>query len=220
MTNYQIRKSNEYTAEVVFISDNAADFPKDSKGDKAVKGLADCLAQIQTFSGEQVSNLSRQSITVKGDRLQKLIEILQMMNRAANAMADDIDGIEDLFRMPRRRSESVWLAVARTFHADSAPYNNEFKEYDLPDGFRETILTLVNEIETASSSADSATSQRAGATGGLIDVFRNAGRFSRQLNAVVLNKYRDNAQKLAVWAVASHLEAAAKSKVPPTPPTP
>ena len=37
MLNVQIRKLNEYQAESAFMTDNAADFSKNSSGDKAAK---------------------------------------------------------------------------------------------------------------------------------------------------------------------------------------
>jgi hypothetical protein len=220
MNNLQLRKLNKYQAELAFMSDNSADFPLDSVGDKTTKALQAKIASIQALSGEQVSNIGRQSIGIKGDKLQDLIELLQKMNRAANAMADEVDGIEDRFRMPRRRSEEVWLATARTFHTDSADLVTEFQEYSLPKTFRDDILGLINDIETASNAADVAEVQRAGATGGLADLFKDCGKLSRKLNAIVLNKYSGNAQKLASWSVASHLESAPKKKEEPKPPTP
>jgi hypothetical protein len=219
MNNLQQRKLSKYQNATSFIFDNPTDFPKDSVGDKTAKALLAIIALIQTLTGEQVSNLTRQNIGIKDDRLQDLIEFLRKMNRAANAMADEFDGIEDLFRMPRRRAEEVWLATARTFHTDSAPFDAQFQDYDLPATFRANLLSLINAVETASTAAGIAGVQRAGATGGLVDSFKTAGKLSRKLNAVVLNKFSGNGQKLAAWAVASHLEAAAKSKVPPTPPT-
>lgn len=219
MNNLQQRKLSKYQTETSFIFDNPIDFPKDSIGEKTAKALLAIIALIQTLTGEQVSNLTRQNIGIKDDRLQELIEFLRKMNRAANAMADEFDGIEDLFRMPRRRAEEVWLATARTFYTDSAPFDAQFQDYDLPATFRDDLSNLIKAVESASAAAGIAGVQRAGATGGLVDSFKTAGKLSRKLNAVVLNKFSGNAQKLASWAVASHLESAAKSKTPPTPPT-
>lgn len=218
MNNYQQRKLNTYQAELAFMNDNAADFQANSVGAKTKSALADVIAQILSLSGEQRSNVTRQHVSIKGDRLQQLIELLQKMNRAAIVMADEMDGIENLFRMPRKRATEVWLATARTFHTDSAAYEDEFKEYELPATFRADILALVNEIQSTSSAADTAGAKRAGATGGLADAFKTAGKLSNKLNAVVLNKYSSNAQKLAAWAVASHLESPPKAKVEPTAP--
>jgi hypothetical protein len=212
MNNYQQRKLNTYQAELAFMLENAADFPANSVGAKTMTALSDVIGQILSLSGEQRSNVTRQQVSIKGDRLQQLIELLQKMNRAAIAMADEIDGIENLFRMPRKRATEVWLSTARTFHTDSAAYENEFKDYDLPADFRADILNLIHEIQAASNKADTAGANRAGATGGLADAFKTAGKLSNKLNAVVLNKYSNNPQKLAAWAVASHLESPPRAR--------
>ncbi len=219
MNNLQQRKLSKYQTEYAFTVDNATDFPKGSVGEKTAKAFQENITQIQDLTGKQVSNISRQNIGIKADRLQDLIELLQMINRAANAMADEIDGIEDRFRMPRKRSEEVWLATARTFYNDSEPFDAQFQDYDLPATFRADLLALIETVGAAATAAEIAGVQRAGATGGLLDLFKEAGKLSRKLNAIVLNKYQKNAQKLAEWAVASHLEATAKGKEKPTPPT-
>ncbi len=218
MNNLQQRKLNKYQAEHAFMIDNVLDFPKASVGEKTDKALALIIAQIQALSGDQLSNVVRQNIANKADALQDLIELLQKMNRAANAMADEFDNIEDLFRMPRRRSEEIWLATARTFHTDSAPFDTQFQEYDLPATFRADLMALITSVVDLGIAADIAGEQKAGATGGLAESFRLGGKSSRKLNAIVLNKYSGNAQKLAAWATASHLEAAPKKKEVPTPP--
>lgn len=211
MNNYQQRKLSTYQAEIAFMNDNIADFPAGSVGEKTVTAMNLKLTHIFTLSSEQLSNVTRQQTGIKADRVQHLTELMQMMNRAAKAMADEIDGIENLFRMPRRRSIETVAATALTFYNDSAPYEAEFKDYDLPDTFRADLLALIGEVGTASNAQNSAGTQKAGATGGLTETFKEIGKLSNKLNAVVLNKYRNNAQKLAAWAVASHVESAPKT---------
>jgi hypothetical protein len=140
------------------------------------------------------------------------------MNRAANSMADEIEGVEDLFRLPRRRSEQNWLAVGRTFYNDSEAYEEAFLDYDLPAEFRADLLALINAVEAAASGADSSAAQTGGATGGLVAAFREAGKYSNKLNGIVENKYDNNAQKLSEWKTAAHLEAAPERKQDDSPP--
>lgn len=208
MNDYQRRKLNTYQSELAFMKEHSADFPKTSAGGKAVVELDKKITQILALAGEQQSNTARRHIGIKGDKLQELIEILRMMNRASNALADEVDGIENLFRMPRKTSTAVYLATARTFYNDSAAYEKEFKDYELPATFRADLQTLINDVESASNTADAANASRAGATGGLRELFAEAGKLSNKLDAVVRNKYRADAQKLAAWTVASHVEAA------------
>jgi hypothetical protein len=96
----------------------------------------------------------------------------------------------------------------RAFHSDSAPFEAQFQDYDLPAAFRADLLAQIAAVEAAGASADVAVEHRGGATGGLVAAIQEAGKLARRLNAIVLNKYTDKPQKLAAWAIASHLEAA------------
>ena len=210
MLDVQRRKLNKYQAEKAYMTDNAADFPKDSPGDKTAKRFAEAVTLIETLAGQQMSQILRQNMSIKENALERLIRLLQRMNRAANALAEEVEGIEDRFRLPRRRSEEIWVAVARAFYTDSAPFEPEFQDFDLPATFRADLLTRIRDVETASTEADIAGEQKGGATGGMVAAFSKAGKLSRCLNAIVLNKYADDPQKLAAWAISSHLEAAPK----------
>lgn len=212
MNSSQIRKLNKYQAEHAFMTDNAADFPNDSPGKRTDEAQAAVIAQIQTLAGEQSSGAARQMVGLKDEKLAALIALLQKMNRAANSMADEIDGIEDLFRMPRRRSEKIWLATARAFYNDSAAHEAAFIEYELSANFRVQLQTLIGAVEAAASDSDIADEQKGGATGALDAAFREAGKNSRKLKGIVENKYADDPQKLAAWLIASHLEAAPQRK--------
>ncbi|MCD9188547.1 MAG: hypothetical protein LUM44_19165 [Pyrinomonadaceae bacterium] len=199
------------------MTDNAEDFPRESPGDKTARRLAEVLTRINQLAADQASEGARQQLGIKDETLALIIIILQKINRAANALAEDIDGIEDLFRMPRRRSDAIWLATARNFYDESAPFDAQFQDFDLSETFRADLLALIAEFEAAVREADIAHEQKGGATGGLEAEFREAGKFSRKLNAIVRNKYAENPRKLGAWEIASHLEAAPKRE--PKPPT-
>ena len=151
------------------------------------------------------------------------IASLKEINLAANAFKEEVPAGSDLkFRMPRNRSHQSVLATAQAFHDDAVPLEAKFIEYGLDKNFLADLQTLIDNIKTAQSSADSSEEQKAAATGGLIDAARRGMANSRKLNAIVRIKYADNPQKLASWTVASHLEKAPKKKAAtnPTPPTP
>ncbi len=215
MIGIQIRKTDKYQRESAFMSDSAADFVKNTPGDKTAKRFAEVIALIQTFAAQQTSRQVSQNLDMKDEAMARLIKLCQQINRAGNALGEEIEGIENLFRMPRKRSESLWLATARAFHRDSAQYEVQMQEYIKTPTFRAALQTLIDAVEQAMTAADIAGEQKGGATGGLTEAFREAGMLSRRLNVIVLNEYDDNPQKLAAWAIASHLEAAPKG-APPT----
>ena len=212
----QQRHLDQLERKSAFIHDNIADFPPDSPGGKALAGLDAAIARIHELAAIQISGGERQAFDIKEDTLENLIRLLQKMNRAARAMAEESDGIEDLFRMPRRRSDEVWIATGNAFYNDSEPYAAEFQEYDLPATFRDDLIALIRDFERASTTADTKGSQKGGATGGLVEAFREGGKYGTKLNGIVENKYDDNPQKPAAWRVASHLEKSPGKKPAPT----
>ena len=63
----QQRKLNQGQAESAFMADSAADFPKDSPGDKTAKALNVQIALISSLAGDQKSGAARSSVAIKGD---------------------------------------------------------------------------------------------------------------------------------------------------------
>lgn len=208
----QQRHLNQLEGKSAFMHDNITDFPPESPGAVALAGLDAAIARIHSLAALQISGGQRQAIGIKDELFERLIRILQKMNRAAHSIAEDVDGIEDLFRMPRKRSEEIWLATARSFYNDSEPLDEEFQQYDLPKTFRADIMSLVQQIEAEAANADMKGEQKGGATGGMVAEFSVGGKFGTKLNGIVENKYDNNPQKLAAWRVASHLEKAPKRK--------
>lgn len=211
----QIRKLNQFQSKSAFMKDNAADFPTTSLGGRTAAALDVVIALILSLAGVQTSGALRQTISIKDDNLDRMIKLVKQINRAANALADELEGIEDLFRLPRRRSEAIWLATARAFYRDSERYETEMQEAVTVADFRAALLALINSVEAAGTEADIAGAEKGGATGALLAAFRDGGRLSRKLDGIVENKYDDNPRKKAEWNIAAHLEAAPRHSTAP-----
>ena len=144
-----------------------------------------------------------------------------MLDRAADAISDDAPGIENLFGLPRNRSEQSILAHARAQHAAADQYEAQLKEYDSPSDFRQEMLTMIENVEAANNSADASGETRSGSTSGLKAVLDRLAALSKKLNAVNLNKFRSAPAKMGAWLTASHLahdpnvSRTAKTKLPP-----
>ncbi len=212
MNNLQIRQIDRGKRRHAFLTDNSADFPLTSPGGKVTTAIGEVITLIQNLAAEQSSGAFSQNIGIKDDNFDKLKKMMRKMNRAANSLGEEIDGLEDLFRLPRSQAEEIWLARARQFHTDSAAHEAAFFDYDLAETYRADLMGLITAIEASGTAADIAQEQRGGATGGLEAAFRDLGRLGRKANNIVENKYEDDAEKLAAWAIASHLEAAPKRK--------
>ncbi len=216
----QRRKLNQAQAEAAFIKNNQADFPNESPGGKTAQTLDERIAEFLTNAGEQDSQARRANINIKNDLFDELEVWMQKLNRAAIALEDEIPGVRDTFRMPRNRAETARVAAARNIYASAEPYQAQFEDYDLPADFRAQMMTVITEIEAAQTAADTGAEQTGGATGALAEIVREMGRLMTKLDAIVKNKYHADAQKLAAWAIASHLEAAPQRKSIPAAKTP
>lgn len=217
MNDNQQRRLDKYEREMAFVADNAVDFPSASPGGKIADAQNTDITLIKQLASEQISAAGSQQIGLKDEALDEIYLLIRMMSRAADAMEDEIPGVEDLFPLPRNRSEQNILAAARNFAAAAAPYEAKFIEYDLPTGFLANLQSLITAAETAAINSDKADERTGGATGGIKAAMTRCGERSKKLGAIVKNKYVNNPQKLAAWLVASHLERAPKPAKPPTP---
>jgi hypothetical protein len=211
MQRLQVRLLNRGQARVGFFRDNEADFPPASPGGKVRAAMEAVIADILAKAAKQSSGAVSQRVDVKDEDFLKLKRIMRQMGRAGDSMAEEIPGIEDLFNVPYGDSEEVWLASARAFHADSEPYETQMLEYIEDTHFRPNLMAVITKMEASSSDLDIAREQRGGATGSLKALFKELGRLGRKANNIVLNKYEDDPEKLAAWAIASHLKAAPTS---------
>ena len=222
MKDSQRRKLDKFEREEVFLNDNIADFPPASPGGKALAELSAVISQIRAFAAEQVSGAgsSRQHIGVKDEEVDALMRLIRNINRAANAFEDEIPGSDLKFRLPRNRSEQNILATARAFLADAEPLKAKFIEYGLAADFTDKLQALIEAVDERAAAADSAGEQKAGATGGLIDIVRKGMSISRRLDSIVRIKYEDNAARLSAWTTASHLKKAPEKTEDEPPPNP
>lgn len=215
MTGLQVRQLNRGQARVIYFKDNEAVFPRESPGGKVKTDMEAVIADIQAEAAVQSSGEVGEKVDVKDEGFLAMRKIMRKMNRAGKSLAEEFEGIENLYRLPYGEAEEVWLAKARAFHTNSAEHETEMQDYDLAPTFRADLLALVTAIEADSGNVDSAKAERGGATGSLKAKFRTLGRLGRKGDNIVKNKFEDDAEKLAAWLIASHLKAAPKSEEEP-----
>lgn len=213
------RKLDKFERQQAFFTENAADFPTGTPAGDVAAANAAIVGEMNSLAGDQFSGFSsaQQATADKDDLFDDLMLILKNMNRAANAFEDAIPGTDQMFRLPRNRSESNLLAAARSFQTDATPLADQFIAYGLDVHFLARLQNLITDIESAGQRGDSGTENRAASTAGLMDAARRGMKNSNRADAIVRIKYASNPQKLAAWTVASHLEHAPKKKEEPAP---
>lgn len=216
------RRNDKIDRERVFITDNAADFPKDSPVDTISKMIDAKVAEAHAHDASLSSAFGdkSQALEIKGDIRDELLDQFRDVVGGAVGIGNaKIPGITAKFKMPNPRNEQNLIAHADSTFADTAPpLEDEFIKVGLDADFRAQIINTKNAFRQAADAADSAAEEHGEAVGALDTLWRETMALSRQRSAMVKLKYKNNPGKLAAWTIASHLEQPPKKK--PTPPKP
>lgn len=210
MRSSETRKLNMFETAKVFIDESAADFASVAPYAANSAKLADVIAKMREAAAAQISGEStaRQSTGDKSELIDDLWQMIRNINRAANAFEDEIPTAADKFRLPRNRSQQNLTASARAIITDAQPLKANFIEYGLQDDFLEELQQLVDDIEQSKTQTAAGSGQRAESTEALIEQAREGMNIIRRFDSIIRIKYQNNAQKLAAWTVASHLDRA------------
>lgn len=98
------------------------------------------------------------------------------------------------------------LNAARSFQTNATPLAAQFQTVGLPADFLTTLGNHIADYETAFSAKGKGAGDMGSATGGLADNAHQAAIALHVLDTVVRNQYKNDAQKLAEWTIASHVE--------------
>ncbi len=132
--------------------------------------------------------------------------------------------IMDTFRLPHTNSNEVLAATARAIADKAEEMSAAFIELEHPANFVTALRQRVAAFESADSDQNVGQENQQGATASIGPLIQEGLTIVKQLDAIMHNKYRSDAEKMGAWLAASHVERAAVSKKketpPPTPPTP
>ncbi len=219
MNDAHRRRMDKIDRERVFVTDNAADFPKDSPVDKVSVKINEKATDVLARDADLVAAFGdkSQAMSIKDDRRDNLLDAFREIVLGARAIGEtEVPGITAKFRMPNPRTEQNLIATAEAFHAETAALEQQFIDVGLDADFRAALIAAKNDFQTARDEADSAAEEHGEAVGALDALVREMMAHSRQRSAMVKLKYKDNPGKLAAWAIASHLEKPPKKPQNPT----
>jgi hypothetical protein len=223
MNNLETRRYNMLLRVRDFGAAQATAFPAATFGGQLFASVNSAIAGLATHAAAQTSGAARQSTTSKAVARANLLDDIEAISRTAKAMALDTPGLEDKFRLPRSTSDTALLNLARAYTTDAQPLKTEFLKYALPDDFLEDLQADISAFEAAATVKNATATSRVSATVSLDEELAKGLKAVRQLQAVVKNKFRNDAAKLAAWASASHVERSSpkpKIDLPPNPPNP
>jgi hypothetical protein len=200
-----------------FGADNAADFTG-----LAATTFAELTALVEgseTKSAAQSAGMgdAAQLFNVKSTCRENLRDQMSDIARTSKSMEYAIDGISNKFFFQRNLNDASLLAKARAFYTESAPYDDDFKNYGLDKDFRDHLNDAADAFEATFSNTATATAEHVAATADLASKISQGMVKVRVLDGIVRNKYAADPGKLAAWLSASHVEKAPKKKESPTP---
>ncbi|HEX7999480.1 MAG TPA: hypothetical protein VF528_13925 [Pyrinomonadaceae bacterium] len=215
MKDNEIRKAQSLGRLNDFGLARKADFSATSLGGQKFAEAAALVAEVVALGEEQMSADAAVRASATARRVARLSVLQQMraIRDTAKAMEAEIPGVSDKFRVPTKNGSEALINAARAFVTTATPLKAEFVQREMPDTFLEDLTAAINEFESANNSFNLSMGRRVGATAGLKNAFVRSTRLKRELNPMVLNKYRDDPASLAEWKSAIHVEAAPKQKV-------
>lgn len=212
MTDSEIELFNTFVRADGFGKRNAADFPKNSAGDRNFKMLAAKIPLIEASGALQTSNIGKQATVSKETAFALLLNYMRKLNRTARAAGVDNPELAELFRMPHGNGYQKILAAGMAFHTNSEAHEAALIEYGLPADFRSVLQMLVNALQAATGDKNDAKDSQIGATANIAAEMKEMNDALRRLRGIVPNIYEDDPTKLGEWASVSHVQSPAQKK--------
>ncbi len=129
--------------------------------------------------------------------------------------AEDTPEFEDQFRLPRSSSYDAWVTAARAFLKDATAHKALFVEFEMPADFLDDLAADIKGFEDAQDTQAGGLGDQVGGTANLDALAMRGMTLRKQLQAVVRNKFRDDAAVLAEWETAQHVERAPRAAKKP-----
>ncbi len=220
MNDKESRNYQRFVRVQGFGQAHASDFGPTSLGTQTFASVGAIIIEIDGLAAGEVSahGGARQGTEARAQARIELREDLEAINRTARAMANDVPGINEMFRMPRGNNDRDLINAARAFLADATPLKAQFIAHELPADFLEDLQADIEAMEAAFRDQASGVGNHVAASAALDDAFGRGNEAVRRLDAIVRNKYANNPAVLAEWTSASHVERAprrAKATEPP-----
>lgn len=203
-------------------------YPVGSFANTKFTQMTSVVTRLEGLGATQVSSsgASRQGTVSKSVALNGVLAMLDGINLAADALAEDIPGLEDKFRRPRHKTDQAVLTAARAFLTDAEPLKAEFINYGMSPDFLEELASRIAEVEQVISGRSTHRQTGVSATAGVDEVIREGLTLRNQLNAIVRNTQQADRALLAAWESAHHIVRRSSRKhqdpteaTKPTPPS-
>jgi len=198
-------------------------FPAGQLAGELMSTIGSVAADLNTRAATHAASVSQaaQGSTSKSAARAALREDLKFINRTARAMAVEITGLDDKFRIPPHKSDAELAAAARAFVIDATPLKADFVRYGLPNDFLEDLNDDIAAFEQATAVRNQSVENQTASTAAIDAAIERGMKALKQLDAIMRNVLRDDIAMLTAWMTASHVERVPRRrKKPQSPPAP
>jgi hypothetical protein len=203
-----------------FCTSHASDFGPNTLGAQLSATLASQLADLTSLTGTQAAGggAARQGTELRAEARDDLWSRLKKFNRTAHAIAIEVSGLDNKFRLPRGDNDEGLIATARGFASDAVPLLPRFVAHEMAPTCIDDLNASIARFEKSLDDQSDAVGDRVGSRVAINAKLEALMLTRRQLNPLMQNKYADDPATLAEWTRASHIMRAVKKKDDEEPP--
>lgn len=188
-----------------------ADFSETGVARQLFNELIAAIADVQRLGEAQVTGIGQAQ---QGTRSRR--EARAALQRAVDAIfrIARIMGLEAQFKRPPNDTEEALLNTARSYATNAVPLKAQFIAHEMPADFIDDLNEDIADLETTIASQGNAVGDHVSASAALDDALDRCVDNVRKQDAIMKNKYANDAGALAEWISASHIERAPRRKKP------
>lgn len=197
-----------------FMDANKPDFNSIAIARTYLDKLNAAIGQMIELGAEKVTRAgaAKDATLSRGDRRMLLRDSMRDISDQWKSMFDEINNEPNRFRMPRGGSDELLLSTARSFHAQALPIVSEFFARGFAHEFLDILQQRIDSLAESIDESEDARRIRVGTNAAFVEPSRTITDMIDRLDPIVKRVYRTNAQKLAEWLVASHIERPARAE--------
>jgi hypothetical protein len=204
--NIKQRRRYEMLGRVhAFGAAHAENLPTGTLGPHLFAVVGDCVRDAERGAMGQLPGQCRSATTSKAAARKALWQSLDAIRRTARALALDIPGLDQRFRLPRGNGDRRLLNAARAFALDARESAAMFVAHGLRPTFLEDLAARIDGFECAIANRGQSRVDRICAGVGLRASLESAFLAVRRLDAVVPNLLGDDPAAMASWRKARHV---------------
>lgn len=192
------------------------EFTDGSKGAQSVARMNELVERVTTLEASHATNAreARAGTTGKTEARDGLRKLLSRISETARVIATDDPSLKDKFRLPAGNPNSrSLLSTARSIQTEVVPHKARFVEYGLAADFLDKLGEKIDTFEQSANRQHTGTSARKGDSAAINAALDAVDEEIARLDAIIRNKFADDAARLAAWESARRIEhAPQKSK--------